>query len=179
VPVVLDGDVRAQIEAVEDELDRLVPDPETDRRLATRTKPPAARVAELEAEATRLREAAAGTTLYVVLEGMAGTPYRALLAAHPPRKDTEGKTLPSDLTGVNEETVRAPLVRSCVIGHRVSPDADSPVLPLEDEYVQWLTDWATDRQMDNLVAASWAVCRGDDAVPLSRRRSQTRTSAAG
>lgn len=177
VPVLLDGEVRAQIEAVEDELDRLDGPPvAADRRLSTRSQPPADRVAELTAEVERLRAAAVEQTLFVVVEGMPGTPYRALIAQHPPRKGEDGKTLPSDLAGVNDDTFRRPLLEACIIGQRDKPDADAPMEPLDPDSVQWLLDWVTDRQMDQLFAAALAVCRGDDAVPLSRRRSTTPAS---
>src|SRR5690606_8706115 len=108
---------------------------------------------------------------------MPSTTYRALVTAHPPRKGEDGKALPSDnLLGVNEETFRPALVRHCIIGHRTTLE-DEDVHKLEPDFVDWLMEFVSDRQMDTLFAAAFGVNRGDDAVPTQRRRSTTRSSA--
>lgn len=193
VPVLLDGEVRGQIEAVEDELDRLVPTDKDDRRLASRD-PHRKRRAELEADLESLRRQAEDSTLYVVLEGMQRTPYRALVNQHPPRKDEDGRPLRTDILGVNYDTVQIPLVRACMRGYQETPAAGAPVLDMDRDTLNWLLGhtipagenepavevepFLTDRQIEVLFMAALAVCRGDEAVPLPRTRSATPTPAA-
>jgi hypothetical protein len=198
VAVHLDGEVREQIEAVEVELDRLDA-PTDDQRQNSRST--AAKRRDLEGELERLHEAATDMTLFAVLEGMHRTAFRALLGAHPPRKGDDGQVVPSDrFIGANMETLALPLARACLVGYKERPDADAPVLPIDDETVNWLLGFtemvhdettgdtrpvehppfATERQIDSLAAAALRLCAGDDAVPLSRRRSPTTpNSAAG
>lgn len=183
VPVLLDGEVREQIEAVEDALDRLDAAEQGQKRLNTRTN--AAERAKLLAELEHLHESAIESTLFLVVEGLPGSAYEALTAQHPPRSDGEGKRLLSDLGGVNATTFRRPVIRACVVGHRERPETDAPVLPVDDETLDWLlgTDeapgFATDRQIQLMAEAAIGVNRGDDAVPLPRRRSTTTPSDAG
>lgn len=175
VPVLLDGEVREQIEAVEDELDRLDSAPASnDRRLSTKTND--AEREQLVADLDALYESAEQSTLYVVLEAMQRTPYRALIAAHPARLDAEGKPLPADRFGWNSETLAEPLVRACIVGYRERPEVDAEVLPMPAEDVDKLMAFVTERQLDALAAAALRLCAGDDAVPLRRKRSATPTS---
>lgn len=168
VPIVLDGTARGRIEELEDALDAAESDPAPGFRMLGQ-RPPANRAAELRAELAAARTAAGEATLTVVVEGLTSTVWRALLAAHPMRRGADGKlTHPEDAWGANEETVRVPMVRGSI----VEIDGAKPDL----ETVDWLLDFVTDRQMDNLVGACMAVNRGDDAVPLPRPRSTTPTS---
>lgn len=184
VAVLLDGEVREQIEAVEDELDRLDAEPEeTDRRLNSRPKQ-AARRDELDAELARLREAAADATLILVVEALPKTAFRALLAQHPPRKGEDGKPLPVDVVlGANTESLGLPLARASVAGYRETDDAATPVLSVDPETLTWLfgspdgetEPFLTERQVGRIGATAVALNIGDDAVPLPRRRSATPT----
>jgi len=167
VPIVLDGDLQQRIEALQASLDQPIAKA-VDRRLSTRTRPRAVD------EATRgrldeLHAQAAAATLHVVIEGMPGTEWRELLAAHPPRRDEAGKVIEDDDLGANEETIRTPMVRRCVVGHRPDPDGEE----IAELDADWLLGFVTDLQMDKLVSAALAVCRGDDAVPLPRPPSTT------
>ena len=170
VAVLLDGELREQIEAVEDELDRLADAPVKEKRLASRSAIPA-----LQDDLAKLRAQAEDSTIYVVLEAMQRTPYRALLAAHPPRPDVV-----LDRGGYNAETFAPALIKACIIGYRERPDADAPVLTdwSASDYVTWLVDeYASPGQVGKLSSAALELCTGDDAVPLPRPRSQTTTSA--
>lgn len=183
VAVQTDGEVREQIEAVEDALDGL--GDSGDRRLSSKS-----RRAELEEELARLRTSAEETTVILVLEAMHRTAFRALLGQHPARTE-DGKVVPADAyLRANMETLALPLVRACIVGYKESDDASAPVLPLDDPgFLDWLlgyTDgdtevppFATERQVDQLGTAALMLCAGDDAVPLPRRRSPTTTSADG
>lgn len=178
VPIVLDGTVRARIEVAEQaladsEVDG-VPAVE-DRRLASRA--PAKVAAAAQAVVDGLYAEAESKTLRVVVQGLPGTDWRALLAAHPPRRDADGKIVEDDRAGTNEETLRPELVRACVIGQE--DGEGGPVVPVDEAMVTWLIGWATDLQMDRMVSACYLVCRGDGADPLApRRRSVTRSSAS-
>jgi hypothetical protein len=176
VPVVLNGEVREQIEAVEDELDRLDEAPVKARRLAEKSAGSA-----LREDLAKLRGEAEESTIYVVLEAMQRTPYRALLAAHPPRVDGDGNVVPLDRGGFNADTFSPALVKACLVGYRERPDADAPILTdwPSDDFVDWLVDdYCSAGQIDKLSTAAFALTRGDDAVPLPRQRSQTQTSGA-
>lgn len=205
VGVQMDGEVRAQIEAVEDELDRLDSAPEADRR--QNTKGPGARRKELETQLADLRASAEETTFVAVLEGMQRTAFRALVGQFPPRKGDDGKVLMADrFLGADAVAVAIPLIKACVIGYKESDDAAAETLPLDrstlDEhgrvvepgFVDWLLGHvktgpdgeaqevppaATERQVDQLSAVALTLCLGDDAAPLPRRRSPQTTRAEG
>jgi hypothetical protein len=178
VAVLLDGEVRGQIEAVEDELDRLDAQGDSnDKRLASKSNK--AQRDALLADLDALRASAAEAIVYLVLEAMPRSPYLALIAKYPPRKDADGKVLPEDALGANTDEWWPALIRGCVIGERKGPNADDPIEPLEPGLLDWLLDeHATDRQVEVLARSAMALCRGDDAVPLPRRRSQTEASAS-
>lgn len=186
VDVVLDGEVVAQIEAVEDALGRLDGEAKkSDRRMSTKSDE--AERTKLLAELDHLVKSAEDMTVHLVFEGLPGTAYQALTAQHPPRKDEAGNTLVTDLGGVNGSTFRVPVIRACVIGQQERPHADAPVLPIDDELREMLDfmlgagdepPFLTDRQIQVLAQAAIDVNRRDDAVPLQRRRSANGTSAS-
>lgn len=165
VPVVLDGTIRGRIEDLQARMETT----SAPGRLSTRTGPDP----KLQAELDALYDEADASTLRVVVEGLPGTDYRALLGAHPARKDADGKVVPEDRLGANSDTLPPVLVRACIIGQEV----DGKVEPLDAEFVDWLIGFLTDAQMEELTAAAFQVCRGDVSVPLPRTRSATRTSA--
>lgn len=179
VALLLDGEIRGKIEAVEDALARLDQAEEKDGRLNSAAK---RERAALEADLADLRARAADKTIHLVVEGMQRTAYRALVSQHPPRVEN-GKVIPSDLQGVNIDTVQVPLIRACIVGDLENPDLESEVSPIDTDLVDWLVGSAdrdgflTDRQIEILYMASLVVCRGDEQVPLPRTRSATRSSA--
>lgn len=166
VPIVLAGDIAQRIDVLEREGERLADaTPVQARRLSSRPNP---RAAEIEAELASLREQAADRTAVVVIEALAGTPWGLLLGQHPPRTD-----VPDDkIFGVNEDTFADPAIRACAIGQMV----DGELAPWEDDDLDWLLGFITDKQREKLIGAVIAVNRGDDAVPLSRQRSTIPTS---
>lgn len=153
VPLILDGELRDRF----DELAAAVAAMPNDRRITTRAKS--------DEQLAALQAQAAGSTLHVVLEAMSGTLWRAFIAEHPPRQGEDGKILPDDVGGINEESMRRPLVRGCIIGRRVTPDA-TEVEPLDAEFVDWLLGFVSDGQMDRLVEAAMSVNRRSDPTPL-------------
>jgi hypothetical protein len=172
VPIVLDGELRQRVEELVFELDQLQPagdeTPEPDVRLASRAKTkakPNPRVAELQAELDALSVEVESKTMHVVVEGQPGTPFVAFRAAHPPREGNRADSA----WAINVESSQEPLLRLTIVGHR---DGET-IHPVD---VDWLLNWATEWQLSVLQIAALSVCRGDDAVPLPRRRSTTETS---
>lgn len=176
VRLVLDGELRGRIEAVEQRIEdaESAARPDNDLRLGSKR-----RVVDTSAEAAELEELhrqAESATLHVVVEGLPGTPWRTLLAAHPPKPDDAL----DKAFDANMDTVRIPMVRACVIGHRSTSDG-----PIHTVDLDWLVGdeqtpgFLTDLQMDKLVDAAIATSRGDDAVPLRRTPSTTPSSVEG
>lgn len=176
VPVVCNGDLAQKIDALQADLAGLERANIVDRRLGTKGND--AQAAQLEAEIDALYEQAEADTLLVVVEGMDGTAWRALVAQYPPLKPAEGEEKPTGFDSVCDRVaMEEPLIRACVIGHRADPDAE--VDPLPEETLDWLLGFATVEQKETLFIAAWAVCRGGDAVPLRRRPSTTPVSVDG
>jgi hypothetical protein len=172
VPIVLDGDLRQRIEELAYEyeaLDQAAEASKADRRLGSKAKP-VARLAEIEAELDSLEAQAAEVTVQLVVEGLPGTPFTALKAEHPPREGNKGDAA----WGLNLATARDPLIRATLVGRRYGDE----VVPLADDFADWLIGWATDWQLDKVLLAALSTSRGDDAAPLPRRRSATQTSDA-
>lgn len=183
VPLILDGDLRREAERVEALLaEKPEPNP-NDRRMSSKGKTTVPNP-EAVAQLTDLRERTAAATLHVVIESLPGTEWRKLMAAHPPRRDGDGKINPYDLMGFNEETARRPMVRACVIGHKPDPEGER-VEQIDAGVLDWLIgtdetpEFVSDLQMDKLVAAVMNANRGDDAVPLPQLPSTTTTSVEG
>lgn len=171
VPIVCDGDLAQRIDALQAEIDDLADQP--DKRLASKGKAAADKLAgELDA----LYEKAAASTLHVVLEGLQDTVFRALVAQHKVAKDDKERT-PWGPDSVDRLAMEEPLIRACVIGHRESLDAEE-IHPLPAETLDWLIGFTQLAQKETLFLAAWSACRGDDAVPLRRPRSQTPSSAS-
>lgn len=180
VPVVTNGELREQIEAVEDALDGLDEAPVADRRLSTKTA--TSQRDGLLADLDALRTAAEDSTVYLVMQGLSDTAWLALKQQHPPLAQPDEKPRTTDAYAItarfNIDTIRRPLVKACLVGHRERPDADAEVLPLESEFIDWLLDFVNHKQITELADAAYQLCAEDDAVPLPRRRSATRTSDA-
>lgn len=173
VPIVCGGELAEQIQGVQDDIAALDRSP-GGGRLASKSN--AAKIAELDKLLDSLYEQAADDTLLVVVEGLQGTPFEALKAAHPPRLDDEGKPREGwdRIHGCNPVTMREPMIRAAVVGIRAEPD--DPVEPVPDGMLDWLLGFATIEQAESLFLAAWNCSRGDDAVPLRHRRSTTQTS---
>lgn len=178
VPILLDGAIRDQIEAVEDTIDALQPSTRPgDKRWAA--KPDTARRDELVAEVERLREAARDMTIFVVIQALPATKtspddvtYREIVAAHP-EHDENGKPVPGSL---DHDAAREPLARACMVGHQESDDASvTEVRPFPAGYVDWLVGQLSFRQLDALAVAAIVVNGGVYEVPKPRPRSTTQT----
>jgi hypothetical protein len=95
--------------------------------------------------------------------------WRALLAAHPPRKGEDGEPLEQDkYVGVNQETFWDALIRACV----VDPEMD------EGDWQQLLGEKLNDSQYTDLTGAAWGVNRNDVDIPFSRAASRLKKTSA-
>lgn len=177
VPVVCNGDLAQRIDALQAELAAIDTRAELDRRLGRRAG--TSQTAELEAQIDDLYEQAESDTLLFVVEGLEGTAWRALLAAYPPKPTPEGADKPTGVEAMcDREAMEEPLIRAAVIGMRADVDAKE-VDPLPAGTLDWLLGFATVEQRETLWLAAWNCSRGDDAVPLRRRRSTTLESDGG
>lgn len=193
VPVVCNGELAQRIDALQADLAAADTQAAGDRRLGSRGV--ASQAAEMEAQLDDLYQQAEDDTLLLVVEGLEGTTWRALLAAHPPKPAVEGEAKPPGWAGAvdalcDRESMEEPLIRLATIGMRATVDAKE-LDPLPDGTLDWLLGFPGDdqrepvpgfasvEQRETLFLAAWNCSRGDDAVPLRRRRSTTTTSDDG
>lgn len=100
--------------------------------------------------------------------------FRALVAAHPPRRAVKDDGSEGDLDagdvnmGVNRETFFEALLRVSVI----SPELD------EGDWTD-LFEVLTDRQFGDLTDAAWFLNRGEIDVPFSRAASLAKRNSGG
>lgn len=95
--------------------------------------------------------------------------FRALVAAHPPRRDEDGSIVEQDrYVMANYDTLLTSLVRTCL----VDPGPED---------VDWdeLDAKLTDRQQGDLADAAWFVNRGEVDVPFSRAASLVKRNSSG
>lgn len=158
VPVCLRGDLQAQHETADRELEALLKEGSgkfNDGRGALKAK-----LLALEAEMK-------AATYEFRLQGLARPQYRAFIAGYPMRIEEDGSLHQEDrVYGFNIDGGAEPLVRRCLV---------DPVLDADG----WarLMEALTERQFDDLAGAAWYLNRGDVDVPFSRAASRlTETS---
>jgi len=161
VPVCLRGDLKAEHERLNDELE-LLEKQAVDSLAGNGGAELAERIEALEAEMR-------ANTYPFVLRGLPGPQFRAFKAKHPERVDANGAAVkPDDYYGFDITTGFEPLIRTSIVD------------PQPDE-LQWSTlmETLTERQFDDLAMAAFLLNRGDVDVPFSRAASRlTRLSAA-
>ncbi|MEU8371223.1 hypothetical protein [Micromonospora tulbaghiae] len=150
VPICLRGDLTAEFEELEQQLDDALRVPasslEGDGSAAIAERIEALR-AQMQAHTYRFR-----------LRAMPHPAWRAFCAEHPPREDDEGKVDERDrLIGVNTETFYEALVRRSV----VDPQLD------DAEWQTLLGGALTDRQFTELAETAWALNRREVDIPFS------------
>lgn len=92
------------------------------------------------------------------LRGMPKPKFRALVAAHPPRRDEKGDIREEDRAlRLNRETFFDDLTRASI----VDPE-------LTDEQWTMMLAKMTDRQLDLLATVAWNLNRDDVDIPFSR-----------
>jgi hypothetical protein len=163
IEICLKGDLVADWEAAERELNRA----REEQRSASSKEAPGlgSLIEQVRALEAQMRE----HTETWVLRAMPRHKFRALVAAHQPRKGDDGEPIAEDARlGLNRATFFPELIKATV----VTPE-------LDDEDWAWLLgDEAagedgvlTDRQFGDLEDASWFVNRGEVEVPFSHAAS--------
>lgn len=161
VPICLRGDLVADHEAAERDLEVAQKKP-ADSLAGNGVGEIVERIEALEAE---MRE----HTYDFRFRAIPKPDFRAMVAAHPPRRDEDGSVVEQDrYMMANYETMLTALVRACLI--------DPP-----PEEVDWdeLDAKLTDRQQGNLADAAWFVNRGEVDVPFSRAASLVKRNSSG
>jgi hypothetical protein len=158
LPVCLRGDLQAQHETADRELEALLKAGSS--KFNDGSGALKAKLLALEAEMK-------AATYEFRLQGLARPQYRAFIAGYPMRIQEDGSLHQEDrVFGFNIEDGAEPLVRRCLV---------DPVLDAE----AWsrLMAALTERQFDDLAGAAWYLNRGDVDVPFSRAASRlTETS---
>lgn len=155
VDICLAGDLIAEYERLEKQLAEAQQAP-----VGQSMEDSGARV-EIAEKIEALRTEMRAFTEEFVLEALSGKKYRALKAEHPPRQNDEGEVIDSDRAlDVNMDEFAGPLIRACLV---------SPVL--DDEEWAATEEALTDRQWDDLVAASIWANEGRVNIPFSRAAS--------
>lgn len=161
VPVCLRGDLAAEFEELERKLEQATDTP-SDSLAGNGTGDILDR---MEALRERMREA----TVTFRLRALSKPRWRALLAAHPPRRGDDGEPLAEDVTiGVNRETFFDAIIRACLVDPEVDDEAWDMMAGENGRL--------TDRQLSTLTDAAWEVNRGEVSVPFSRVESRARQS---
>jgi hypothetical protein len=150
VQVCLRGDLAAELEALDAELEHAQKKPKTSLAGTGTT----ALVERIEALQDEMR----AHTYPVRLRAMTRHAWRELVDAHPPRRDDKGEPDIGDVqSGVNRDTFFEPMLRASI----VDPE-------LNDDQFQQLSQALTDRQYEGLVRVAWDLNQGEIDIPFSR-----------
>ncbi|MGW5556849.1 hypothetical protein ACWER9_06455 [Micromonospora sp. NPDC003944] len=163
VPVCLRGDLTAEFEDLERQLDQA----QRETLASLEDQSSANGIAE---RMEHVRQEMLQHTYQFRLRAMPRPAWRSFIAEHPPRKDTEsGAVVEQDRgVGVNTETFFDELVRRSVVDPQLT----------DDEWKLLLDQALTDRQFDTLSSAAWGLNRRDVDVPFSLAASRMTRSTA-
>lgn len=162
VEICMRGDLVADFEQAEREL-KVAISKATDSLAGASTGDIAAR---LEALTAQMQD----HTYPFRLRSMPRHEFRAMVAAHPPRRDPDSNEVDERdrYVGINSDTFYEALIRACVI----DPELD------EDDWRRLLGEALTDSQFDALADAAWRLNRGEIDVPFSRAASLVKRDTA-
>lgn len=165
VPICLRGDLVAEFEEAERELDRL-------RRGREDSLDAGSEIGVLADQIEALREQMRSETYTFRLRALPRRDFRALVAAHPPREEVDedgNKKINQDdlLTGANLTTLLDDLIRRSV----VDPDMSS------DDW-DVLGEKLTDQQFDSLSNVAWGLNRAEVDIPFSLAASRISRNSA-
>ncbi|MEV6344125.1 hypothetical protein [Actinoplanes sp. NPDC051851] len=164
VPVCLRGDLQADFEALERDLEIARNSPASTSMESTGTSS-AMEIAQLIEE---LREEMREHSYIFVLQALPRPEYQRLKDQHPPRQDESGDIVREDVVlDANIDTFLDPLLRACLV---------DPVLT-DAEWAD-LDEKLTDSQYNLLVNTVHAVNRGGVSIPFSRVASRLLASTA-
>jgi len=127
-------------------------------------------LSEVTAQLREVEDEMRAATVPFILRALPRPRFRALFAAHPPRKDDDGNPLAADWNGVNQATFYEALIRACV----VSPELD------HETWRILLEEKLTDRQYEDLAQAAFDISRDKIDYPfLSGASRKTKDSVSG
>lgn len=149
VPICLRGDLVAEFDDLERQLDDALHRPATSLE-----GDGSGAIAE---RMEQLRQEMRQHSYLFRLRAMTRPRWHAFVAAHPPRRDGDEVDARDRIRGVNVETFFPALVRESV----VDPTLD------DAEWSLLLDESLTDRQFDELANAAWALNRGEVDIPFS------------
>jgi len=155
--VCLDPDLVEAYEALQDEKERQI-----ERK---RDSLAGGATVELDEQISALLEEMRDNTLTLTFKALPRPSFRALMDAHPARKDEDGQlTHPQqDYIGANADTFFHALIPIALVEPKLSPE-DLRIL---------LEEKLTDRQWDDLTTVVWNVNRKKVDLPFSSAGSRT------
>jgi hypothetical protein len=183
VPICLRGDLVADHEAAERDLEVAQKKP-ADSLAGNGVGEIVERIEALEAE---MRE----HTYDFRLRALPKPKFRAIVAAHPPRRDEDGSVVEQDrYIMANYDELLPALVRACTVDPELAPEdwrflevgddeetrARLTAEGREDEIREAALN---DRQWGDLYDAAWFVNRGEVDVPFSRAASLVKRNSSG
>jgi hypothetical protein len=166
IPLCLRGDLVARYE----DLDRQRDEAEQQAKRNADSLASGGQARQLAEQMEALREQMRDSTVTFTLRALPRPKYRALLAAHPPRRGEDGEILPEDReNGLNNDTFWTPLIRACLA---------APALT-EEQLTRLLDEVLSDRQYEQLAIEALQVCRGEVDIPFSFAASRLMTAFGG
>lgn len=127
-------------------------------------------IARLVAVIEELEERMSESTYEFVVTALPKPKWRALVAAHQPRRGDDGEVVEDDRSqGVNTETFYPAIIHACVV---------DPVLT-DEQWSELLDEKLTDAQFGELAGAAFVVNAGTVSVPFSRAASLAKRASAG
>lgn len=136
------------------------------------------RSAEIQARIDGVLEEMEASIVTLVLRALPRREYRAMLDAHPPRKDADGKTLPRDERyGVDYDAFYNELARRSILGSRVD---EKTIEDLDAETIDLLIEEKlSDGQWEDLTSRCHRLNRTTVDVPFSPAGSPKRRRSSG
>lgn len=163
VPICLRGDLVAELESLERQLEDAARRP-VDSLAGNGAGELADRVIELQ---DLMRD----STVTFRLRALPKPQWRALLAAHPPARGDDGEPHPEHAqAGLNIDTFFDALIRACLIDPEVDDESWALMAGPDGRL--------TDRQLGRLSDAAWEVNRGDVNIPFSHAASRAKRNTA-
>lgn len=161
VEICLRGDLVADHEALERRLEAA--------ERASLHSMEGADVAQLADQIEQLQQEMREHTYTFRLRALPRHEYRALVQAHPPRREENGDPNEADArTGLNQDTFFPDLVRRCAVDPELT----------EQEWAELLDSKLTDKQFETLTDVAYFLNRGDVDVPFSRAASRAKRASA-
>jgi hypothetical protein len=181
VPVCMRADLQAEYEDLERQLQDALTAPRDSLAAGGNAR-------EISGRMQALEEQMRDHTVVFLLRALPRPKWKALMAAHPPRKvEGGGQDERDKYIGVNVETFFEAMTRACTVEPQLSPavwrvlfgdsEAECQRLTAEGKADEIEAGKLTDRQFDTLSNAAWVLNRADVDVPFSRAASRILASS--